>query len=97
MQDIAYSSEALKNFLQEIEKCPNAHWSFWGDHLPSIYDENIQALNEGAALHQTEFLMYDTANQLTEKISIKQLLVHFILLPHCSNKAAYRNRDFTLC
>ena len=38
-----------------------------GDHLPSIYDENIQALNEGAALHQTEFLMYDTANQLTEK------------------------------
>ena len=25
LQDIAYSSEALKNFLQEIEKCPNAH------------------------------------------------------------------------
>lgn len=54
---------------------------FWGDHLPSIYDENIQALNEGAALHQTEFLMYDTANQLTEKNQHQATISPFYFAP----------------
>ncbi|HAP4413514.1 TPA: sulfatase-like hydrolase/transferase [Enterococcus faecalis] len=82
LQDIAYSSEALKNFLQEIEKMPKRTLVvFWGDHLPSIYDENIQALNEGAALHQTEFLMYDTANQLTEKNQHQATISPFYFAP----------------
>lgn len=68
MQDIAYSSEAFYAFIQEIQKLSRRTLVvFWGDHLPSIYSENVKAANQEVDLHQTEFLMYDTANQLSLK------------------------------
>ncbi len=69
LQDIAYSSEALKKISYKKSKNAQTHISrFFGEITYQVFMmKNIQALNEGAALHQTEFLMYDTANQLTEK------------------------------
>ena len=46
LQDIAYSSEAFEKFPTRNRKMPTL--VVLGDHLPSIYDENIQALNEGS-------------------------------------------------
>lgn len=65
LQDIAYSSEALKSFLKKLDKLPERTLVvFWGDHLPGIYSDTIQAANQGYRLHETEFLMYDNRHKL---------------------------------
>lgn len=65
LQDIAYSSTALKNFLAKLDQLPKRTLVvFWGDHLPGIYSEAIQAKNSTANLHQTEFLFYDNRHRL---------------------------------
>lgn len=68
MQDIAYSSEALKSFITSLEQVNRRTLVvFWGDHLPSIYSDEVKENNDEVAMHLTEFLMYDTQNQLTMK------------------------------
>ena len=61
LQDISYSSTALKNFVAELEQLDRRTLVvFWGDHLPGIYADEIKEQNETAALHETEFLMVDS-------------------------------------
>lgn len=68
LQDIAYSSEALKNFLQQLDQLDRRTLVvFWGDHLPSIYSDELQAQNDESVLHETSFLMYDTQHELTQQ------------------------------
>ncbi|WP_280737358.1 MULTISPECIES: LTA synthase family protein [unclassified Enterococcus] len=67
LQDIAYSAEALKNFMTELQQIDERVLVvFWGDHLPGIYSKEIQAANQGHKLHETEFLMWDTKGILTQ-------------------------------
>lgn len=69
-QDVAYASEALKNFTQELSKLSRRTIVvFWGDHLPGIYSDATQAANTGTTLHETEFLIYDSAGQLANTAS----------------------------
>lgn len=68
LQDIAYSSEALKAFLEKLDDLPERTLVvFWGDHLPGIYSDEIQTENQGHQLHETEFLMYDNRHQLNNQ------------------------------
>lgn len=68
LQDIAYSSEALKAFLEKLDDLPERTLVvFWGDHLPGIYSDAIQEENQGHQLHETEFLMYDNRHQLNNQ------------------------------
>ncbi len=68
LQDIAYSSEALKAFLERLDKLPERTLVvFWGDHLPGIYSDAVQEENQGHLLHETEFLMYDNRHQLNNQ------------------------------
>lgn len=61
LQDIAYGSRALKDFLEALDQLPQRTLVvFWGDHLPGIYPEEIQAENTEVALRNTEFLMWDS-------------------------------------
>lgn len=65
-QDIAYSSEALADFLDEVDQLPqHTLVIFWGDHLPSIYSESIQAENDELTMHETNFLFYDNQQELS--------------------------------
>ncbi|MBE9910085.1 sulfatase-like hydrolase/transferase [Enterococcus mundtii] len=65
LQDIAYSSQVLKAFTEALKDTPRRTLVvFWGDHLPGIYSDEIKNKNEKQALHQTEFLMFDTAGEL---------------------------------
>lgn len=65
LQDIAYSSQALKAFTEALKDTPRRTLVvFWGDHLPGVYSDEIKNKNEKQALHQTEFLMFDTAGEL---------------------------------
>ncbi|WP_407854839.1 LTA synthase family protein [Enterococcus hailinensis] len=71
LQDVAYSSEALKDFLADIDKLPERTLVvFWGDHLPGIYSNTTQEANEGHQLHETEFLFYDNQHQLTNEKTV---------------------------
>lgn len=68
LQDIAYSSEALKAFLEKLDDLPERTLVvFWGDHLPGIYSDAIQEENQGHQLHETEFLMYDNRHHLNNQ------------------------------
>lgn len=65
MQDIAYSSQAFSEFIAKINQLERRTLVvFWGDHLPSIYSDEIKADNEEVVMHQTEFLMYDNQGKL---------------------------------
>ncbi|MTD42288.1 sulfatase-like hydrolase/transferase [Erwinia sp. CPCC 100877] len=82
MQDVAYSSEALKEFTTALNKLERRTLVvFWGDHLPSIYSDEIKADNDEATLHQTEFLMYDTQNQLSDKKNHEAITSPFYFAP----------------
>lgn len=65
VQDVAYASEALKDFTESLTKLSRRTLVvFWGDHLPGIYSDETQAANTGTALHETEFLLFDSKGQL---------------------------------
>lgn len=65
MTDIDYTSQALAAFLAELKKRPQRTLVvFWGDHLPSIYSDEFQAANSDEDMHLTEFLFWDSQDQL---------------------------------
>lgn len=67
LQDVAYSSEALKTFVNELKDINRRTLVvFWGDHLPGIYNDAIKEANQESTLHETQFLMYDSKNQLSK-------------------------------
>lgn len=65
LQDVAYTSQAFQEFLQKIDQLPERTLVvFWGDHLPSIYGDDVLKANSDVAAHQTEFLFYDNRHLL---------------------------------
>lgn len=67
LQDISYSSQALKKFTEELKKVPRRTLVvFWGDHLPGIYSKEIQEKNDKQTLHETQFLMFDNQRNLAK-------------------------------
>ncbi|UUV99099.1 hypothetical protein G314FT_12580 [Vagococcus luciliae] len=62
--DISYTSKALKQFIDEVNKLDRQTIVvFWGDHLPSIYPDDIVEKNNPFTTHLTEYLIYDTLNK----------------------------------
>ena len=70
-QDIAYTSDALEMFMKEIKELDRPTVVvFWGDHLPSIYPEEILKENEDITAHLTEYFVYDSRDDSPTKESI---------------------------
>ncbi|RAU66141.1 LTA synthase family protein [Enterococcus faecium] len=68
LQDISYSSTALKQFTEELKNLSRRTLVvFWGDHLPGIYSDTIQAKNDKQTLHETQFLMFDSKGELEKQ------------------------------
>lgn len=68
LQDVAYSSEALKKFVDSLQDVSRRTLVvFWGDHLPGIYSEVVQGANDEQTLHETQFLMFDSEGKLTNQ------------------------------
>jgi hypothetical protein len=81
LQDIAYSSQALSDFINQVEQLPRRTLIvFWGDHLPGIYSDEVQAENEQSTLHETEFLMWDSQNEW--KFEPNQITSPFYFAPN---------------
>nr|WP_242585366.1 LTA synthase family protein [Enterococcus sp. DIV0242_7C1] len=82
MQDIAYSSAALKEFTEELKNVKRRTLVvFWGDHLPSIYSDEIKEMNDEVMMHQTEFLMYDTQGSLSKQKTHDAITSPFYFAP----------------
>lgn len=74
LTDVGYTSEALANFLNQLKALDRRTVVvFWGDHLPSIYGDDIKGKNSEFTLHQTEFAFFDTQDQF-EKTSENNVL-----------------------
>ncbi|EME8126028.1 LTA synthase family protein [Enterococcus faecium] len=68
LQDISYSSAALKQFTEELKNLSRRTLVvFWGDHLPGICSDTIQAKNDKQTLHETQFLMFDSKGKLEKQ------------------------------
>ena len=68
LPDISYSSAALKQFTEELKNLSRRTLVvFWGDHLPGIYSDTIQAKNDKQTLHETQFLMFDSKGKLEKQ------------------------------
>lgn len=66
--DVGYTSQALESFLEDLKKLPRRTVVvFWGDHLPSIYGDDIKESNSPEALHLTEFAFFDSQGKMTGK------------------------------
>lgn len=82
MQDVAYSSEALKQFTTDLKDVKRRTLVvFWGDHLPSIYSDKIKADNDEVHMHETEFLMYDNQEKLSGRNTHDALISPFYFAP----------------
>lgn len=64
LTDVGYTSEALKGFLADLKSLERRSVVvFWGDHLPSIYGDDIKNKNTDEAMHLTEFALFDSKGQ----------------------------------
>ncbi len=69
LQDLAYSDEALADFLTTIDKFPEKTIVvFWGDHLPSFYSETIAETNGSLKMHQTPLLIYPNFTENSDAV-----------------------------
>ncbi len=68
-QDIAYTSEALDKLVEDLNQLDRRTiLVFWGDHLPSIYPEEIVKENEPIKTHLTEYFIYDTKQKISPQV-----------------------------
>ena len=79
LQDISYSSTALKRFTEELKNLSRRTLVVFGDHLPGIYSDTIQAKNDKQTLHETQFLMFDSKGKLEKKTTQDAITSPFIL------------------
>ncbi|WP_206911706.1 hypothetical protein IGL98_002419 [Enterococcus sp. DIV0840] len=95
MQDVAYSSEALKQFTTALKDVKRRTLVvFWGDHLPSIYSDEIKAENDEVRMHETEFLMYDNQDKLSEKNTHDALSSPFYFAPTLFDQSGMQMTGF---
>ena len=74
-QDIAYTSKALLTLMGEISELDRPTVVvFWGDHLPSIYSDQVLEENEDVTAHLTEYFVYDSRE---DSPTIKQTVSPF--------------------
>lgn len=70
-QDLAYTSDALKQFTNELGKLERPSiLVFWGDHLPSIYPDSILKQNSQQTMHLTEYFVLATTGLQKQQVPI---------------------------
>ncbi|MGO3732109.1 MAG: LTA synthase family protein [Vagococcus sp.] len=92
-QDIAYTSDSLKRFVMRLNQLDRpTKFVFWGDHLPSIYPDDILKKNKDVTAHLTEFLIYDTR---TSKKESSQIMSPFYFPSEIAQTNGIKTTGFT--
>lgn len=69
LQDLAYSDAALADFITTIQQLSEKTIVvFWGDHLPSFYNETIVETNGNLKMHQTPLLIYSNFTETNDTV-----------------------------
>ncbi|AQP54357.1 hypothetical protein CBF34_01745 [Vagococcus penaei] len=91
-QDIAYTSQALASFMKELDELSRPTLVvFWGDHLPSIYPEEVVQVNTQEALHLTEFFV---SNPFDQKKETNQVISPIYFQQFLSEKTGIEETGF---
>lgn len=84
VQGLRHSDDAMKGFITELDKLPEKTvMVFWGDHLPSIYSEEILEKNTQRSLRETPLFIYtnfETAKEDLGTISPIYFMNHVLKL-----------------
>lgn len=68
-QDLSYSDKALDGFLDEVKNMSEKTMVvFWGDHLPSLYGNDLYSKNGNLVMHQTPFMIYSNFTDTIKNI-----------------------------
>lgn len=95
VQDISYSASALQEFITKLNRLDRRVLVvFWGDHLPGIYSDALQAQNDTETLHETEFLMYDNKQQLKNQAQQDALISPFYYAADLMAQAGQKTTGF---
>lgn len=75
MQGIHYTDNALKKFIEELDKIQKPiTLVFYGDHLPGIYSGNSMS-KYGLNLHETDFFIYNNKYSKEKNFSSRKNVV----------------------
>lgn len=95
MQDVFYSSKALKEFTEVLKKVNRRTLVvFWGDHLPGIYSDEIKKDNEEVSMHETEFLIFDNQGKLEGQNKHDNITSPFYFAPTLFKKSGLQTTGF---
>jgi phosphoglycerol transferase MdoB-like AlkP superfamily enzyme len=75
MQGIHYTDEAVKEFIQEIDKIEKPiTFVFYGDHLPALYSGN-DSKKYGLEQHQTDYFIYSNKYSREQAVKLNKPVV----------------------
>lgn len=95
MQDISYSSKAFKEFTETLKKLKRRTIVvFWGDHLPSIYSDEIKAENQEVSMHETEFILFDNQEKLKDTTDHEVTTSPFYFAPTLFEQSGLQQTGF---
>ena len=71
LQDLQYSDQALAKLLATLQE-----WDeptivvFWGDHWPSVFGEELYALNTLQNMHETPLFIYSNTQEVHKDLGV---------------------------
>ncbi|MGB7473994.1 LTA synthase family protein [Trichococcus sp.] len=78
LQDLQYSDQALADLLTALEG-----WNeptvvvFWGDHWPSVFGEDLYALNTIQNMHETPMFIYSNTDENQKDLGVTSPIYFF--------------------
>lgn len=78
LQDLQYSDQALAELLAALQQ-----WDeptvvvFWGDHWPSVFGEDLYALNTIQNMHETPMFIYSNTDEVRKDLGVTSPIYFF--------------------
>jgi len=78
LQDLQYSDQALAELLAALQE-----WDeptvvvFWGDHWPSVFGEELYALNTIQNMHETPMFIYSNTEEVHKNLEVTSPIYFF--------------------
>jgi phosphoglycerol transferase MdoB-like AlkP superfamily enzyme len=78
LQDLQYSDQALADLLTALEGVNEPTVVvFWGDHWPSVFGEDLYALNTIQNMHETPMFVYSNTEEAQKDLGVTSPIYFF--------------------
>ncbi|WP_443473349.1 LTA synthase family protein [Jeotgalibaca sp. A122] len=69
LKGMSYSDIAVADLIDKLENFDEkVLLIFWGDHLPSLFNEDVKALNGYRSMHETPLLIYSNFSEISDNL-----------------------------